>query len=402
MKKVLLVDDDQLVLRLYSKKLEQAGIEVQTATDGLLAMKAMSTAPPDLVVLDLMMPRLSGDDVLKFMATKPRLANVCVVVLTNSFMSDQARSVAPFKISRAINKGDSTPTKLLELVNQLLADANAASPAPAPVNTAAVAAAPPPPPAAPAANHDTSVVKNEAHEHFLQTAAKTYADLRAVSWEFALDPSASSRSGNLSEFYRQVHHLTGAAGLARLSNIGLMSGALEALLFELGLKPQFINPSVARTIAASVEFLGVLIEDVRAGRPTEPMSRDVLVVDDDPLANRIAMSALTRANLMGQAAEGPVAALELLSRKQFALILLDIEMPQMTGFEVCRRLRSMPGYEKTPVIYVTAHSDFESRSRSIISGGNDLIAKPIFPIELAVKAVAHLIGSSRSTPTAVA
>jgi CheY-like chemotaxis protein len=151
-----------------------------------------------------------------------------------------------------------------------------------------------------------------------------------------------------------------------------------------------------------VAFLGVLIEDVRAGRPTEPMSRDVLVVDDDPLANRIAMSALTRANLMGQAAEGPVAALELLSRKQFALVLLDIEMPHLTGFEVCRRLRALPGYEKTPVIYVTAHSDFESRSRSIISGGSDLIAKPIFPIELAVKAVAHLIGSSRSTATAVA
>ena len=129
---------------------------------------------------------------------------------------------------------------------------------------------------------------------------------------------------------------------------------------------------------------------------------EVLVVDDDPLANRIAMSALTRANLMGQAAEGAVAALELLSRKQFALVLLDIEMPHMTGFEVCRRLRAMPGYEKTPVIYVTAHSDFESRSRSIISGGSDLIAKPIFPIELAVKAVAHLIGSSRSTSTVAA
>ena len=397
MKKVLLVDDDQFVLRLYAKKLEQAGLEVQTATDGLQAMKAMSAASPDLVVLDLMMPRLSGDDVLKFMASKPGLANVCVVVLTNSFMSEQARAVAPFKISRAINKGDSTPAKMLELITQLLADSAAGS-APPPAVPAAATPAPPASPA-PAANHDTSVVHNEAHEHFLKTASKMYADLRAVSWEFALDPSASSRSGNLSEFYRQVHHLSGAASLARLSSIGLMSCALEALLFELGLKPQFINPSTARTVAASVEFLGVLIEDVRAGRQTETISRDVLVVDDDPLANRIAMSALSRANLIGQAAESPMAALELLSRKNFDLVLLDIEMPQMTGFEVCRKLRSMSGYEKTPVIYVTAHSDFESRSRSIISGGNDLIAKPIFPIELAVKAVAHLIGSRRSAST---
>jgi CheY-like chemotaxis protein len=234
------------------------------------------------------------------------------------------------------------------------------------------------------------------------TATTKYSELRTIASEFALDPTAASRSGNLTEFYRQVHHLTGAASLARLGSIALMGGALEALLFELGLKPQFINPSTARTVAASVEFLGILIEDVRAARLSDAVSREVLVVDDDPLANRIAMAALSRANLIGHAAESPIAALELLARKHFDLVLLDIEMPQMTGFEVCRKLRMLPGYEKTPVIYVTAHSDFESRSRSIISGGNDLIAKPIFPIELAVKAVAHLIGSCRSKSTAAA
>jgi CheY-like chemotaxis protein len=295
---------------------------------------------------------------------------------------------------------------MLDVINQLLGDSPAGPVSAAAVTAAAAPAAPAaapapaaPAPAAPATHHDTSVVNNEAHEHFLNTAAKTFSELRAVSWEFALDPTAASRSGNLTEFYRQVHHLTGAASLARLSSIGLMSGALEALLFELGLKPQFINASTARTVAASVEFLGVLIEDVRAGRPSEAMSRDVLVVDDDPLAIRIAMSALNRANLIGQAAENPIAALELLSRKRFDLVLLDIEMPQINGFEVCRKLRSIPGYERTPVIYVTVHSDFESRSRSIVSGGNDLIAKPIFPIELAVKAVAHLIGSRRLAST---
>jgi CheY-like chemotaxis protein len=43
------------------------------------------------------------------------------------------------------------------------------------------------------------------------------------------------------------------------------------------------------------------------------------------------------------------------------------------------------------VIYVTSHSDFESRTRSKLSGGDDLISKPVFPMELAVKAVAHLL-----------
>jgi CheY-like chemotaxis protein len=120
MKRVLFVDDDPLVLQGYVKKLEQGGYQVQTATDGVLAMQAMHATPPDLMVLDLMIPRLSGDDVLKFMAGDPRFKNVRVVVLSSSFLSEQARISAPFKISRALTKGDCTPARMLELINQLL------------------------------------------------------------------------------------------------------------------------------------------------------------------------------------------------------------------------------------------------------------------------------------------
>jgi CheY-like chemotaxis protein len=391
MKKILLVDDDALVVELYRKKLAQAGFEVATAPDGLLAIKALTAAAPDLMVLDLMMPRLSGEDVLKFMGTKPALAAVPVVLLTNSFISEQARAAAPFKISRAITKGESTPAKVLEIVSQLLGvtvDVPPVSAAPAATT-------------APSAVPDTSLVNDEAREHFLKIAPASLTDLRDVSEEFAMDPVAASRSGNLAEFYKQTHHLAGAASLARCTNVALMGGALEALLHELSEKPQFINPSTARTVAASVDFLGVLIEDARNARRPEAQTREVLVVDDDPLANRIALSALSRANLNGQATENPLAALELLAQKRFDLVLLDVEMPNLSGFELCRKLRLLAGYEKTPVIYVTAHSDFESRSRSILSGGNDLIAKPIFPIELAVKAVTHLIRSRQPSPTAL-
>jgi CheY-like chemotaxis protein len=76
---------------------------------------------------------------------------------------------------------------------------------------------------------------------------------------------------------------------------------------------------------------------------------------------------------------------------QYDLVLLDIEMPQMTGFDLCRKLRGIPGYENTPVIYVTSHSHFESRAKSILAGGNDLIAKPVFPIELTLKSVLHIL-----------
>ena len=387
MKKILLVDDDALVLELYRRKLAQSGFEVETAEDGLLAIKALTVGAPDLVVLDLMMPRLSGQDVLKFMHSKPALAATPVVVLTNIFMSDQARAAAPLKVARSITKGECTPVKLLDIISQLLGVIVAASP---PVEPAA--------PTTPAL--DTSFAGVEARGQFLKAAPDNFTELIGVSREFALDPMAASRSGNLAELYRQVHHLAGAASLARCHNIALLGGALEALLFELSEKPQFINPSSARTVLSSVNFLGVLIEGARSGRRPETLTREVLAVDDDPLANRIALSALKRANLNGQATENPLAALDLLAQKHFDLVLLDIEMPQLSGFELCRKLRLLPGYERTPVIYVTAHSDFESRSRSILSGDNDLIAKPIFPIELAVKAVTQLIRSRQPGPDA--
>ena len=76
---------------------------------------------------------------------------------------------------------------------------------------------------------------------------------------------------------------------------------------------------------------------------------------------------------------------------RFDLVLLDIEMPGMNGLDFCKQLRVMPGYRHTPVIFVTSHGDFVNRAKSILSGGNDMISKPVLPIELAVKAVTHLL-----------
>jgi DNA-binding response OmpR family regulator len=66
-------------------------------------------------------------------------------------------------------------------------------------------------------------------------------------------------------------------------------------------------------------------------------------------------------------------------------------MPGMNGFELCTRLRTYPTNAKTPVIFVTGLTDFESRAKSTLSGGSDLIAKPFLFMELAVKAITHIL-----------
>jgi CheY-like chemotaxis protein len=371
MKTILLVDDDALVLELYRKKLVAAGFAVRTAADGLQAVKELTAKRPDFVVLDLMMPRLSGADVLKFIRSTPALAKVPVAILTNAFMNDHARTVMAMGVEHAIVKGECTPARMLEFIQKTLV---------APPRAEDCASA-----------KESAQSRDEARAGFFAEAPATFTDLRGISQEFADDPAMALRSGNLADFYRQVHHLAAAASLAQCHHVALLAGALEALLFELSEKPQCINASTARTVSTAVEFLAVLLEAARTHGGAEPFTGEVLVVDDDALANRMALAALQRARLAARAEEDPFVALDLMTGNRFDLVLLDVEMPGMTGFDVCRKLRALPGYEKTPVVFVTAHSEFENRAKGILLGGNDLIAKPILPIELAVKAVCHLI-----------
>jgi CheY-like chemotaxis protein len=381
MKTILLVDDDPLVQELYRRKLTAGGYAVQTATDGVQAIKQLESSTPDFIVLDLMMPKLSGAEVLKYIRSKPALAQVPVAALTNSFMSDQARTVSSLGVERAIVKGDCTPAKMLAIVNEVLLGSPTASPVAAP---------------APASPPDSLT------DTLINRVPATFTDLLAMSAEFARDPAAASRSGTLHVFCRQTHLLTNAAAGARCHHLTLLSGALEALLFDLSEKPVFVTTSTSRTVTSAVELLGVLVEKARLEQRQEPIVGEVLAVDDDPLANRIALAALSRAKLTARAVERPEAALELAAKIRFDLFLLDVEMPGMDGFALCRQIRKLPGYEHTPVIYVTSHADFDNRSRSQEVGAQDLIAKPILPIELAVKAVLNLIkGKLRSSPTPV-
>jgi len=73
MKKILLVEDDAVVVEIYRKKFLREGYLVEVAEDGLVALKQLPLVKPDLVVLDLMMPKFNGAEVLKFIRANPVL-----------------------------------------------------------------------------------------------------------------------------------------------------------------------------------------------------------------------------------------------------------------------------------------------------------------------------------------
>jgi len=144
-------------------------------------------------------------------------------------------------------------------------------------------------------------------------------------------------------------------------------------------------------VASSIDFLGVLFESTNLVQPPGTAPPNILVVDDEAISRRAITHALEKARLKSLAVEDPVAASELLKQQKFDLIFLDVDMPEMNGYELCAKLRALPAHKKTPVVFVTSLNDFESRANSTMSGGSDFIAKPFLFIELAVKALMYVL-----------
>lgn len=81
-RRILVVDDERHIVRLVQVNLERAGYEVLTAYDGVEALEKVKTESPDMVVLDVMMPRMDGFEVLKNLQADPRYQNIPVIMLT--------------------------------------------------------------------------------------------------------------------------------------------------------------------------------------------------------------------------------------------------------------------------------------------------------------------------------
>jgi PleD family two-component response regulator len=145
------------------------------------------------------------------------------------------------------------------------------------------------------------------------------------------------------------------------------------------------------TTAGAIDFLGELLG--AAAKPEREclQTASILVVDDDEVPRRNIVRALSIVKLNAVSTGSPEQARHLLAENRFDLIFLDVEMPGMTGFELCSWLRKRKHHAKTPVDFVTGLSQIEAKLRAMVSGGNEFIAKPFLPIELATKALRHLM-----------
>lgn len=104
---------------------------------------------------------------------------------------------------------------------------------------------------------------------------------------------------------------------------------------------------------------------------------DVLVVDDDPVVLELLTNFLGEEGYAVLSSSSGVSALEALEQAQPDLVLLDVRMPVMDGFEVCRRLKAQEATRDTPVIFISGLRDAADRVRGLDAGGVDFVSKPV-------------------------
>jgi DNA-binding response OmpR family regulator len=404
-RKILIIEDDHLIASIYKSKFEKAGYEVDVAYDGQTGFYRIHEVRPNAVLLDLMLPQMNGLEILKKIRAQKRFEKLPILVFTNAYLSEFAHEAAAAGANQVFNKATTTPQHILDAANTLLflpptSSQGAHSPSP-PVSSVLFTLDPPvsagPQPlsfrlasSAPINPEGDGAFQVELRNTFGAKSTETISTLRKMLKALSETDNKTERLNQLLEFYRKVHSLTGSSAILESLHMAQLSSALEALLKELYGKPASLNASTLRTMAESIDLLARLFSEEKCSWPDLTKETYVLVVDDEAMSRRAIIYALEKANLRSVGVDDAQVACNLVSANHFDLMILDVEMPTMNGFELCCRLRELPDHKSTPVIFVAGLHDFEIQAQAKPSPADDIIAKPFLFMELALKALIQM------------
>lgn len=242
---------------------------------------------------------------------------------------------------------------------------------------------------------------SEGREGFQASAAGHLTELRRLLSDAGRTEDAVQHRYVL-EALDRVHQLKNLAKPAEFLPLRQMASGMEMLVKQLSEKSANITSSTLRTTRQGVELMEELCRPgLKAGLLSDPPLR-LLVVDDETFSRFALANSLKRGLADPDVAVDGRSALALANKNSYDLIVLDVQMPGMDGFELCSKIHELEANRTTPVIFVTSMRDFEARANSILCGGRDLIAKPFLTFELTVKALTlvaseRLHGRGRST-----
>ena len=409
MTKVLIIEDDPIIANIYRSRLDKEGFQVEIAADGQSGFYRIHESHPEALLLDLM---LRQDGWLADPQEDPRPEAVPKHARNGDYQRLRAQHDSGSRCRRGathvFNKAALTPRQIIDAINQALfprirqagsafelrtccplatggsdisgnATQNSGSggaarcsgscglcntprqpetgiPMPAmyvpPQSKTAPVSGIVPGSDARCACHiqrqRCGFPSRIAQQFSFKRPRSIYRNCAELLHEFLKNSNAEMRVGHLTELYRKVHSITSNAAVVGLQNIAQLCAALEALLRELSEKPKNITASTLRTVTHAIDFLGVLFDKGAGPYLLDHPPIRILVVDDEIISRRAVIYALEKGSLKAEGMDDPMAASKVLAERSFDLVVLDVDLPAMNGFELCTKLRTYPSNQTTP------------------------------------------------------
>lgn len=120
MKKVLLVEDDVLMVRMYTKKLAKEGFQTEVATNGEEGLEKAKSFKPDIILLDIMMPKMSGTEMLEKLREQDETKDVPVIILTVLSLSDAEVKKCTDLGCKVLTKTSVTPQDVVDRIKSAI------------------------------------------------------------------------------------------------------------------------------------------------------------------------------------------------------------------------------------------------------------------------------------------
>jgi response regulator RpfG family c-di-GMP phosphodiesterase/signal transduction histidine kinase len=388
--RILLVEDNAINREIAADLLKGAGYRVDEAENGAAALRMVQERGYDLVLMDVHMPVMDGLQATVEIRNLPELGGLPILALTAGVLESDRDHCLAAGMNGHIAKPLHPDALFAELARWI-------GPAPEAALPGADA-----PRAAPA---DLPGLDPAAGLGRMAGRQDLYLDVLA---QFASDQGdaparirAALAAGDPGTAERLAHTLKGLAGTLGAGPVEAWSADLEAAIRRretpeaLATLVDGLEARVAELLRRLGPWLPAAGERLPPGAvPTSPEDAadraTLLVVDDSRLNLSLMASLLSRQYKVRLAASGEEGLRAALEDPRPDLILLDITMPGIDGYQVMERLKAQPRTRDIPVIFLTARGEPEDEQRGLDLGAVDYITKPVSPPILRSRVANHL------------
>lgn len=120
MKSILLIEDDPFLIDIYTTKFEEAKFKIEVATNGTEGLRSMKKHPPDVLLLDIVLPHVDGWEILRAMKQDEELRKIKVIILSNLGQKDEVEKGFKLGAIKYLVKAHHNPSEVVQEVTQIL------------------------------------------------------------------------------------------------------------------------------------------------------------------------------------------------------------------------------------------------------------------------------------------